>query len=73
MESESERSITVEELYMSEKNRREFMKVSAAAVGGVANLAQWGEDRAKEQLEPIEPFSIEVPEAVLNVMASELD
>ena len=40
MESESERSITVEELYMSEKNRREFMKVSAAAVGGVANLAQ---------------------------------
>jgi len=29
-------------------NRREFMKVSAAAVGGVASLAQLGEARAEE-------------------------
>ena len=45
-------------------NRREFMKVSAAVMGGVASLAQLGEARAKEQLEPIEPFSIEIPETV---------
>jgi hypothetical protein len=47
-------------------NRRRFMKVSAAAVGGVASLARLGEARAEDQLEPIEPFSIEIPDIVLN-------
>jgi hypothetical protein len=42
------------------------MKVSAVAVGGVASLAQLGEARAEEQLEFIEPFSIEIPETVLD-------
>ncbi len=47
-------------------NRRDFVKVSAATVGAVASLAQLGEARAEEQREVIEPFSIEIPEAVLN-------
>ena len=47
-------------------DRREFMKVSAAAVAGAAGLMQFGEARAEEQLEFIEPFSIEIPDIVLN-------
>ena len=40
--SRSERMIIVEGFDMIKKNRREFMKVSAVAVGAVASLAQLG-------------------------------
>jgi len=40
--------------------RRGFTTVSAATFGGMVSLAQLGEARTKDQLEPIEPFSIQL-------------
>ncbi|MHC4455797.1 MAG: epoxide hydrolase family protein [Planctomycetota bacterium] len=53
-------------------NRREFMKASATAVAGAANLAQFGKARAEEQPESIEPFSIKIPEILLNDLSERL-
>jgi pimeloyl-ACP methyl ester carboxylesterase len=48
------------------------MKVSAATVAGAASLTQFGEARAGERPESIEPFSIEIPEVVLNDLSERL-
>lgn len=53
-------------------NRREFMKVSAAAVGGVASLEQAGKIQAKGHNDPVKPFTIDVSEAVLDDLRDRL-
>lgn len=53
-------------------DRREFMKVSAAAVAGATRLTQSRETRAEERPESIESFSIAVPEAVLDDLRERL-
>jgi len=53
-------------------NRREFMKVSATTVATAAGLVQFGKGQAMEHNDSIKPFTIEVPDAVLNDLRERL-
>jgi pimeloyl-ACP methyl ester carboxylesterase len=71
-------SVIVKDLDMSKKNRRaginrrEFLKVSAAAVGGVASLAQSGKALTMDNQDSIKPFKIDVSEEVLSDLRERL-
>jgi len=46
---------------------REFIRMSATTMATAAGLVQFGTGQAVEHNDSVEPFTIEVPEAVLRV------